>query len=94
MTWSPFRHSENLNAPLKTVGAVFSGAVSISSFELSVTYLPKTWVGNVYPLRSMIAGQLILVSLTENFFGLALSIFTPEISFAVPVHPDEEEPTQ
>ena len=40
------------------------------------------------------AGQEIFVSLTLHFFGLAVSILTPEISFAVPLQPDDEEPTQ
>src|SRR5438132_11071801 len=48
MTWSPLRHSENLNEPLNTVGAVFSAALSKSSgFDVAVTYLPKTCVGSV-----------------------------------------------
>src|SRR5688572_17546591 len=86
MAWSPLRHSLNLKGPLETVGFVFSGALSKSAaVDVGVRYLPKTWVGIVYPMRSMIAGHDTLVILTDHFFGFALSIVTPEIDVAVDV---------
>jgi hypothetical protein len=42
----------------------------------------------------MIAAQLTFVIVTLNFLGFAESIFTPEIVFAVPLHPDDADPTQ
>src|SRR5438309_12059637 len=85
MTWSPLRHSVVLNGPLNTVGPVFSGAVSISSFDASVTYLPKTWVGSGWiVLRSRIAGHETLVIVMVIFFGFPLSTLTPGRAVAVP----------
>jgi osmoprotectant transport system permease protein len=69
---------------LTTVGAVFSGAESISSFDVSVTYLPNTWVGSTYPMRSMMAEHETFAIVTVNFFGFAGSIATPGIVVAVP----------
>src|SRR5438477_6074805 len=84
MTWSPLRHSTNLNWPLNTVGWVFSGALSISSFDESCTYFPNICVGSGLMLRSLIAGQLTLVNVIENFFGFELSALKPGIVVAFP----------
>ena len=85
MTWSPWRHSLNLNGPLNTVGAVFSGALSIASSCPAAAYLPNTCVGRTYPEMSRSAGQAIALSVTVNFLGFAESILTPEISAAASV---------
>src|SRR5439155_4865476 len=88
MTWSPLRHSLNVNGPLKTVGAVFSGALSKSSaFEVAVRYLPNTCVGSGgIVFRSRIAGHETFVSRTVHFLALPLSMAMPEIDEAVAVH--------
>src|SRR4051812_23814765 len=90
ITWSPLRHSLNVNGPLTTCGLVFSVALSKSAgFDVAVRYLPKTCVGiglAVAPPRSRIAAHETLVILTLNFFGLEVSIVTPEIDCAVPLH--------
>jgi len=85
MTWSPCRHSLNLNGPLNTVGALFSGALSIASSCPAAAYLPNTWVGRTYPLMSSSAGHATALSVMLSFLGLAGSILTPEISGAASV---------
>ena len=86
MTWSPFRHSLNLNGPLTAVGAAFSGAVSMFfDGSLSTVYLPKTWAGiGADPKTCKRAGQKDRVKCTVNFLGLAESIVIPEIAVAFP----------
>src|SRR5688572_32541188 len=87
MTWSPLRHSLKTYGPLETVGAVFSGALSIASAWPGATYLPKMCVGigpALEPNALTSAGQKTLANFTLNFLGSAASIFTPEIVVAVP----------
>ena len=90
MTWSPLRHSLNLNGPLATVGAVFSGAASMFFVgSLSTVYLPKMCVGSgpaVVPNAFTSAGQKAFVNFTLNFLGFDLSTWMPEIAVAVPLH--------
>src|SRR5688500_12685452 len=84
MTWSPCRHSLNLKGPLKTDGAVFSGALSIASACPAAAYFPNTCAGSVNPLRLRRAAQLTEPTVTVNVLGLAGSLLPPLISVAVP----------
>ena len=86
MTWSPLRHSLNLNGPLTAVGAAFSGAVSMFfDGSLSTVYLPKTCAGiGAMPKTFIRAGQNDFPNLTVNFLGFAESIVIPDIDVAFP----------
>ena len=87
MTWSPFRHSLNLNGPLATGGALFSAASStVFEGSLSTVYLPKMCSGiGAAPKTFATAGQKIRVNFTVNFLGFAVSIVIPEMLVALPV---------